>query len=351
MANHTSRHVSLIVALVVSAMTMGACTLDSAAPPALNGPSEFTLSIAVSASPEVLRQDGASQSVITATARDEAGRPVPNVELRWTGTASTSRALPVILSATDTLTDSSGRSSIVVTAPPTPTEAPADPDTLTISVAPRPVDGSFGSSAARSVMVRLQPPPGVMPVNNDPVPAFTANPAIGLFDQAVVFNAQATLDENEPCLGRCTYKWEFGDATTATGMIVSHAFKPPLAGDPEDAVTFTVTLTVIDDRGAVATLNQDFSVRPPALPVASFIVNPDEPAPGNGATFDASSSTVTAGIIVSYTWDFGDGTLVVTTGSPTVQHTFAAAGVYVVSLTVTDSGGRTHEAFQSVTVE
>lgn len=347
MANKTF----LRVALVVSAMTTGACSLDSAKPPALSGPSEFTLSIAVSASPEVLRQDGASQAVITATARDEAGRPAANVELRWTATASTPRALPVTLSASETMTDASGRSSIVVTAPPSPTEVPAVADTLTISVAPRPIDGTFSSTFTRNVTLRLQPPPGLMQANNDPVPAFSANPAIALFDQTVVFNAQATTDENEPCLGRCTYKWEFGDATTATGMIVSHAFKPPITGDPEDAVVFTVTLTVIDERGAVATLAQDFSVRPPALPEAAFDVNPSEPVAGNGATFDASDSSVSAGIIVSYLWNFGDGTGTVTTGNPVVQHTFAASGVYVVTLTVTDSGGRDHTVSQSITVE
>ena len=39
-----------------------------------------------------------------------------------------------------------------------------------------------------------------------------------------------------------------------------------------------------------------------------------------------------------YAWNFGDGRTGLTT-SPTVSHTYAAAGTYTVTLTVTDSAG------------
>ena len=62
--------------------------------------------------------------------------------------------------------------------------------------------------------------------------------------------------------------------------------------------------------------------------------------------FDASSSSSPAGL-VSYVWDFGDGTA----GSGVaVQHTFAVAGTYVVRLTVTDKKGQTAWSTQRVTV-
>lgn len=52
-------------------------------------------------------------------------------------------------------------------------------------------------------------------------------------------------------------------------------------------------------------------------------------------SFNGSSSTDDVGI-VSYGWNFGDGT---TGNGPTPAHTYAAAGSYPVTLTVTDGGG------------
>ena len=54
---------------------------------------------------------------------------------------------------------------------------------------------------------------------------------------------------------------------------------------------------------------------------------------------DGSASTDPDGTVAGYAWDFGDGT----TGSgATTTHTYASAGTYTVSLTVTDNGGATN---------
>jgi len=58
---------------------------------------------------------------------------------------------------------------------------------------------------------------------------------------------------------------------------------------------------------------------------------------GDEVTFDGSASTDNDGV-VSYEWDFGDGTNA--TGE-TVTHAYDAAGTYTVTLTVTDDAGNT----------
>lgn len=64
-------------------------------------------------------------------------------------------------------------------------------------------------------------------------------------------------------------------------------------------------------------------------------------------TFDGSGSYDPDGNIVSYDWNFGDGT----TGSGEITtHAYLSTGDYTVTLTVTDNGGRTAEDGATVTV-
>ncbi len=92
----------------------------------------------------------------------------------------------------------------------------------------------------------------------------------------------------------------------------------------------------IIDTIATATGPYDIVITPDQAPVASFtfIASP----PGQTTTFDASNSRTSVGTIVSYTWNFGDGTIV-TTASPTIGHIYGATGFYVVTLTVVNSNG------------
>jgi len=67
-------------------------------------------------------------------------------------------------------------------------------------------------------------------------------------------------------------------------------------------------------------------------------------------TFDASSSTDDSGI-VSYAWNFGDGSTM-TSGSPGATHTYGAKGSYsmTVTLTVTDAAGLKGTAQKTVKI-
>lgn len=76
-------------------------------------------------------------------------------------------------------------------------------------------------------------------------------------------------------------------------------------------------------------------------PTAAFDYSPD----GNELSFSGAGSRDgdQGDRVVSWTWDFGDGTPVVESTGPRVTHTYADAGTYTATLTVTDSNGLASE--------
>lgn len=82
---------------------------------------------------------------------------------------------------------------------------------------------------------------------------------------------------------------------------------------------------------------------PNAAPVAAFTstVNALQ------ASFDGTGSTDTDGTVAGYAWNFGDGAA---GNGATASHSYAAAGTYQVTLTVTDNAGATGTLTQAVTV-
>lgn len=81
----------------------------------------------------------------------------------------------------------------------------------------------------------------------------------------------------------------------------------------------------------------------------AFTFTPTAPDERQTVLFDASlSAAPTNNPIVSYTWDFDDGTMA---SGRTVGHAFNAADTYIVTLTVADALGRTAQTSQTLTVK
>jgi len=81
-------------------------------------------------------------------------------------------------------------------------------------------------------------------------------------------------------------------------------------------------------------------------PVASFSYTPAAPTTDDAVIFSDGSSD-SDGSIVTWAWDFGDGN---TSSAQNPTHSFAAAGTYVVTLTVTDDGSASDSYSANVTV-
>jgi PKD repeat protein len=85
---------------------------------------------------------------------------------------------------------------------------------------------------------------------------------------------------------------------------------------------------------------------PNQAPVAQF-TGPTTGTVGTAVTFNGTGSTDADGTIASYAWTFGDNTTS-TVASP--SKTYAAAGTYTVTLTVTDNAGATASRTGTITV-
>jgi PKD repeat protein len=85
--------------------------------------------------------------------------------------------------------------------------------------------------------------------NRPPIPSFRGTPQAGKAPLRVDFDARASRDPNGFVTG---FSWEFGDNTKGNGRRVSHTYTRP--------GRYTVTLTVMDDSGASASLRRTITV-------------------------------------------------------------------------------------------
>ena len=314
----------------VMAMFAIGCTVSDTTPPPPSGPSELSLSLALSANPDVLSQDGGSQSVITVDARDSNGQPAPNTLLRLEiegGDYGT-------LSARSVVTNGSGRATFTYTAPPGSPGGSSD-EGVRILVTP---SGSDASTAiARKIHIKLIPTGTIN--TGAPNPVFTFLPQNPTAFQVVRFDATSSTASRGATIAQ--YVWEFGDGTGGTGATTTHAYSLP--------GSYAARLTVTDSNGVSATSTaQIVSVGDGTPPTAIFVSSPGEPIAGKSVFFNAGQSTAGPGrSIVSYRWNFGDGD----TGSGvTRSHTYDEEGTFVVVLTVTDDVGQKATASGTVTV-
>lgn len=139
------------------------------------------------------------------------------------------------------------------------------------------------------------------------------------------------------------------DVSNADRIIISAATGTALTGDGTlilldatlldagDAALNLIDVELNDNVTAPDALTSDgvISISGPAHPTAAFTSSPDNGTVSLVVNFDASDSSFGGGTeISSYSWDFGDGSSAGSGVAP--EHTYTTAGIYTVTLTITN---------------
>ncbi len=150
--------------------------------------------------------------------------------------------------------------------------------------------------------------------------------------ESIFFSDLSTIDVSSSIIG---WSWDMDDGSASIGIV-----------DPihqyADTGMYVVQLVVESTEGCTDTSEQVVHVTP--VPSAAFTVV--EACEGNATVFTNASSIVVGDL--NYEWDFGDGSPVDNTESP--SYIYPDDGTFTVTLTVTSDDGCQDVATASVTI-
>ncbi|MCA9986584.1 MAG: PKD domain-containing protein, partial [Anaerolineales bacterium] len=206
------------------------------------------------------------------------------------------------------------------------------PGVYTVTLTVTDNDGATGSDSLTITV--LEPN-----TNQPPVAVANADKTSGSAPLTVRFSSAGSFDPDGSIVA---YFWDFGNGSTSTRANPRQRFT-------SDG-TYIVTLTVTDNEGATGSDTVTIVVGTPVTNQPPTAVASADVTSGNAAlavNFSSAGSSDSDGTIVSYSWDFGDGSSA-SVASP--SHTYSAAGNYNAILTVTDDDGATDTATVTITV-
>ena len=176
------------------------------------------------------------------------------------------------------------------------------------------VTDNYGAVAQTSQQITV--------LNVPPTANFTYFPSSPTDLDTVNFN-DTSLDLDGQIVN---WSWDFGDGNQSTEQYPTHQYS--------DNGTYTITLNVTDDDQATDAYSVQIQISN-VPPNAQFSYSPQTPTTNDSIQFHDQSRDYD-GTIVSWSWNFGDGTNSNVT-SPT--HNYPSEGTYTVSLTTIDNDG------------
>ena len=155
-----------------------------------------------------------------------------------------------------------------------------------------------------------------------------------------------------------TLSWSEDPASIVTGYIVTidgvstdHGLSP-LA--PNGTCGCAVVLPFSGGRHVITVSAYNSSGQTASAPLtigpAANAGGPYTGQSGAPIAVTASGSNAPTGSLVSYVWQWGDGSSNTTVSSPQASHTYAASGTFTITLTVTDNAGATSQATTTAAV-
>ncbi len=171
------------------------------------------------------------------------------------------------------------------------------------------------------------------PTENQPPNVVPGGPYSGVVGQPVQFDGSGT---NDPDGDDLMYLWTYGDGTPpqfpGLDPTASHIY--------EDAGSYTALLTVTDGHNLPIVVSVAVEI------TEDVVVNlPPEVDPGGPYTgtvgqvvqFDQATASDPDGDLLTFLWDFGDGSPTSTPShTPGTSHTYLAAGTYTVIIATSD---------------
>jgi gliding motility-associated-like protein len=161
----------------------------------------------------------------------------------------------------------------------------------------------------------------------DEKPDFIASPNPACRPARVGFSAK-----NVTAANIASYSWDLGLGTVTTTSTPSTSTTYINSG------YYNITLVTTDIHGCQNKVTKTNYVHITG-PVANFSAINRSGCKGLAVSFKDLSKSDGISPIVNWTWDFGDGTPPESFASAPFQHTYAAPGIFSVTLTVTDAGG------------